>query len=320
MTIHSIHDVSRLLARTINAGLDFGAEGEAGWTIDLTEVELDLFVSAGFTAVRMGVYWAAHTGPGPEFVIDSWVLDRVAFLLDRATERGLAVVLTNFLDPELIADPPAHLPRLLAITGQVAARFADRPESVVLEPFTEPRGALDPLWNRYLRELLAVVRDADPDRAVVVGPGAYNNIRMLPQLSLPADDRRIIVTLHQYWPITFTMQGEEWLGADTPFGDPRSWLGTTWEGTQQQRAELADAYEAVANWAAAQGRPIFIGEFGTSTNADSPSRARWTEFNRRRAEFHEFSWGYWSFAPSFALYDRATATWNTPLLHALMDQ
>ncbi|MEU6189161.1 cellulase family glycosylhydrolase [Nocardia sp. NPDC047038] len=318
MTIHSIHDVNRLLARTINVGLDFGAEGETGWTTELTEFELDLFVAAGFTAVRMGAYWAAHTGPWPEFRIDSSILDRVAFLLDRATERGLAVVLTNFLDPELIADPAGGLPRLLAITGQVAARFADRPESVVLEPFTEPRDALDPLWNRYLRELLAVVRGVDPDRAVIVGPGAYNNVRMLPQLSLPADDRRIIVTLHQYWPITFTMQGEEWLGVDTPFGDPRSWLGTTWEGTEQQRAELAGAYEVVANWAAAQDRPIFIGELGTSVNADTLSRARWTEFNRRRAEHHEFSWGYWSFAPSFALYDTNTATWNTPILQALM--
>ncbi|MEV6102833.1 cellulase family glycosylhydrolase [Nocardia sp. NPDC051981] len=238
----TIHDINRLLARAINVCPNLGSELESGYTIELTAHEFDLFQQAGFCAVRLGVYWAAHCGDAPEFRIVPKALDRVHTYLDLAAERDLAVVLTNFLDPDLIANPPQHLPRLLSITDQVATAFADRPQSVVLEPFTEPRDALDPLWNDTLRELLTVIRKTDTERAVVFGPGAYNNIRMLPQLALP-DDPNLIVTIHQYWPITFTMQGEEWLGADTPFGEPRSWLGTTWTGTDQQRGELAAGYE-----------------------------------------------------------------------------
>jgi endoglucanase len=314
----TIHDVNRLLARTINVCPNLGSASEAGYTIDLTAHEFDLFRQAGFSAVRLGVYWAAHCGDAPDFRIAPEVADRVHAYLDLAAERGLAVVLTNFLDPDLIANPPRHLPRLLSITGQVATAFAGRPSSVVLEPFTEPRDALDPLWNDTLRELLTVIRATDTERAVVFGPGAYNNIRMLPQLSLP-DDPNLIVTIHQYWPITFTMQGEEWLGTGTPFGDPRSWLGATWTGTDQQRGELAAGYAGLAAWAEAGHRPVFVGEFGTSTNADPSGRACWTEFNRRQAEEHGFSWGYWSFAPTFALYDLGSQSWNQPLLRALMD-
>ncbi|WP_227981424.1 glycoside hydrolase family 5 protein [Nocardia spumae] len=165
---------------------------------------------------------------------------------------------------------------------------------------------------------LTVIRTTDPERAVVFGPRACNNIRMLEQLSLP-DDPNLIVTIHQYWPITFTMQGEQWLGTETPFGDPRSWLGTTWTGTDQRRAALAAGYASLAASAETNHRPVFVGEFGTTTNADPDSRARWTEFNRRKAEAHGFSWGCWSFAPTFALYDLESHTWNQPLLRALMD-
>ncbi|MFF0454487.1 glycoside hydrolase family 5 protein [Nocardia africana] len=313
----TIHDINRLLARTINVCPNLGSELESGYTVELTAREFDLFEQAGFSAVRLGVYWAAHCGDAPDFRIAPETFDRIHTCLDLAAERDLAVVVTNFLDPDLIADPTRYLPRLLSITDQVATAFADRPSSVVLEPFTEPRDALDPLWNDTLRELLTVIRETDTERAVVFGPGAYNNIRMLSQLSLP-DDANLIVTVHQYWPITFTMQGEQWLGTDTPFGDPRSWLGTDWAGTDQERGELAAGYAALATWARADNRPVFVGEFGTTTNADPAGRARWTEFNRRQAEEHGFSWGCWSFAPTFALYDLESRSWNRSLLRALM--
>ncbi|QIS14164.1 glycoside hydrolase family 5 protein [Nocardia arthritidis] len=315
----SIDDINRRLARTINFPADFGADIEKGWTVPLGEQELDLVEAAGFSAVRIGLCWAAHTGPAPDHEIDPVMLAGVAEVTDLAVERGLAVVLTNFLDPELIAEPPRHLDRLLHITRQVATRFADRPDSVALEPFAEPRGALDPLWNDYLNHILTELREVDAARAVVIGPAAYNNLRTLPDLVLPEHDRNLIVTVHQYWPITFTMQGEQWLGADTPFGDPLSWLGTTWDGTDRQREELAAGFDAVAAWAAAAERPIFVGEFGATHYADLRSRVSWTSYNRQLAEEHGFSWGAWSFGPTYALFDQVSGEWNKPLLRALID-
>jgi endoglucanase len=312
----TVHDLNRRLARTVNICPDLGSPAEAGYTLDLTEQIFALVAEAGFSAIRLGIYWAAHVGAAPDFRIDPRTLDRIHHYLDLAAEHHLAVVLTNFLDPDLIADPQTHLPRLLAITDQVTTTFSNRPDWVLLEPFAEPRGALDPVWNDTLRALLTVIRRTDPDRAVILGPGTYNNARMLDQLSLP-DDPHLILTVHQYWPITFTMQGEEFLGATTPFGDPRSWLGTTWAGTDAQRGELATGFAAIAAWAETRHLPVFLGEFGTSANAPLADRARWTEYNRRLAEQHGFSWGYWSFAPTFALYDLTTGRWNQPILDAL---
>ena len=113
------------------------------------------------------------------------------------------------------------------------------------------------------------------------------------------------------------MQGETWLG-QTELGHPTSWLGTTWEATPRQRTELEAGFGAVAAWAHAHERPVFVGEFGTTGNADMPSRVRWTRSNREFAERHGFSWGCWSYGPSFALWDFDHHRWHAELLRALL--
>lgn len=96
-----------------------------------------------------------------------------------------------------------------------------------------------------------------------------------------------------------------WLGEDHVFGNPRGWLGTSWDQTPDQETELRVGFAQVAAWGQAAGRPLFLAEFGTTNNADMASRARWTRFNRRLAEQHGMPWGVWSFGPVFAVYDPA---------------
>jgi endoglucanase len=64
---------------------------------------------------------------------------------------------------------------------------------------------------------------------------------------------------------------------------------------------------------------VFLGEFGSSSNADLASRVRWTRFNRDLAEHHGFAWGIWSLGPSFAIYDDSVHCFIPELLTALMD-
>jgi endoglucanase len=63
---------------------------------------------------------------------------------------------------------------------------------------------------------------------------------------------------------------------------------------------------------------ILLGEFGTYSTADAASRVRWTSFVARLAEQHGFPWAYWEFAAGFGIYDPASQSWRTDLLHALI--
>jgi len=108
--------------------------------------------------------------------------------------------------------------------------------------------------------------------------------------------------------------GWQWLP-----GGPDDWSGTTWSGTPDEHNELASGFARVAHWAGDRGLPVFVGEFGRTTRADPRSRAAWARANRLLAEQHGFSWGWWSFGPSFALYDLDSRQRDASILSALVD-
>jgi endoglucanase len=304
------------LARTVNIAPDLGAPLERGWTASIERSHLEACAEHGFTAIRLLITFAAHRTPTG---LDPATLRRVEEIARHAAELGLAVVISNNPDPGLIAGPESHLAATRATAGQLAAVFAGRGAGLILEPLTEPREALDAMWNKVAAELIGAIRENAPDTTVLIGPRTMNNQRFLAELSLPEDERNVIVGIHHYWPVTFTMQGEMFLGGNHPFGNPRDWLGTTWDQTPAQEAELRAGFGQIAGWSARTGRPLFLAEFGTTSNAGLASRVRWTRFNRRLAEEHGIPWGIWSLGPTFAICDLATRTFNPDLLAALTD-
>lgn len=314
-------EANRLLAKALNIGINLGGAGDERWCVDVTGKVLDDVKKAGFTAVRLAVQWARHCQQEPSFTIDPVVLTKVDAAVNGATERGLAAVVTNMLDPELMKDPRAYKNRFLAITTQIARHYKTAPETVLLEPMAEPREQLDALWNEYFASSLRVIREENPTRGVVVGPCSYNNARKLAQLQLPEDDHNLIVTIHHYWPLNFTMQGETWFRLPwfmrLFLGNPKSWPGTTWEDTPRQRAVQKRVFDTAANWAKAHNRPLFVGEFGASATADMPSKVRFARAVRQLCDERGFSWGYWSYGPSFPLYDFRRQQWHGELVEAL---
>jgi endoglucanase len=304
------------LARTVNIAPDLGAPLERGWTVDIERSHLEACARHGFTAIRLLMYLSAHRTPAG---LDPAMLRRVEEITDQAAALGLAVAISNHRDPELLTDPGKHLADTLAPVTQLAGVLAGRGTDLILEPTAEPGQRLDPVWNKVAAELIGAVRSRDPHRTILLGPRTMNNARFLGELELPEQERNLIIGIHHYWPITFTMQGEMFLGEDHEFGSPRDWLGTTWDQAPGQEAELRSGFSQVAGWGKLAGRPLFLAEFGTTSNADPASRARWTRFNRRLAEEHGIPWGIWAFAPIFAIYDLAARAFSPDLLAALMD-
>ena len=131
------------------------------------------------------------------------------------------------------------------------------------------------------------------------------------QLILP-DDPNIIFTVHYYDPLEFTHQGASWVeGSD-------QWLGTTWDGTDPERAAIRDEFAFVAAWADENNVPVFMGEFGAYNRADMDSRVLWTDAVARYSEEMGFAWCYWEYKGEFGVWDQNSETWNTPLTDALL--
>jgi endoglucanase len=296
--------------RGVNLGNAFDALPGAP-RFALADRHLDLVREAGLDTVRLPVRWSAHAAAEPPYRIDPRFGERVDRVVDAALARDLTVVLDVHHYAEVLDDPDAHAPRLVALWRQLAARYADRPPGLLLELLNEPHRSLTAArWNRLLAEVLAAVREVSPARDVVAGPVAMNDVAALPELDLPPDPH-LLATVHYYAPFEFTHQGAPWVP------DAAAWLGTEWhedDGLAAVRADLS----AAAEWARARGHRLFVGEFGAYEAAGRASRVRWTRAVRAEAERLDLPWCYWNFATDFGVYDEDRDAWRPDLLAALL--
>ena len=300
------------LGRGVNLGNALESPPGESWGVELEESFFDLIQSVGFNSVRIPAKWSGYTEEELPYHIDSSFFYTVDWTIDMIISRGMLAIINIHHFDEIVEDPIGQLPRLLAIWDQIAHHYQDYPEELVFEILNEPHDQLTAnLWNDYLAQALAVIRQTNPDRAVMVGTANWGGISALASLQLPEDDA-LIVTFHYYEPFQFTHQGANWVsGSD-------AWLGMTWTaGIEQRQAVMADL-DLVANWALEHQVPVNMGEFGSFSAADINSRATWTEFVARQAEARGFSWAYWEFCSGFGVYDRDSASWIEPLLDALI--
>jgi endoglucanase len=166
--------------------------------------------------------------------------------------------------------------------------------------------------NQYLAESLAIVRKTNR-RAMWSLTRKLECLRLALTLDVP-NDGHLIVTYHYYLPFQFTHQGAEWAGEEA-----QKWLGTAWNATDPEKAEITAHFDSVAEWAQRHNNVrILLGEFGAYSKADMASRIRWTDFVMREAERHGFAWAYWEFASGFGIYDPDARVWRENLLKALI--
>lgn len=213
------------LGRGVNFGNMLEAPFEGAWGLSVEERFFDAVVQSGMDHIRLPVSWTTHAGQSAPFTIDPAFMDRVDWCVDQALSRGLMIIVNVHHYDELNADPVAESPRALAIWEQIATRMQGRPSSVYFEVLNEPHGAFigDPtLWDAYLAQSLAVIRQTNPSRWVLAGPARWNAIGALGTFNPPADPR-LMLTVHYYEPFAFTHQGASWVDNPPPVGTP--WTG-----------------------------------------------------------------------------------------------
>lgn len=267
---------------------------------------------AGFNSVRVNLYPFRTMNSAEHLrIAPSWLA-----LLDWVTTNALAQHLCVILDlheyEAMGKDPAANKEKFLAFWRQLSEHYATAPDSVFFELLNEPSQKLSPaLWNDYVREALPLVRQRNPARTVIVGPGYWNGIDHLSELELPESDHNLIVTVHYYVPMDFTHQGASWVNRQNK-------LGVSWQATPEELGRLNQDFDKAALWAKTHHRPVLLGEFGAYDKAPMDSRVRYTSQVARAAEARSWSWAYWQFDSDFILYDVVKDAWVEPIRRALI--
>ena len=308
------------LGRGVNFGNMLDAPREGDWSRRARDVDIDRVAEAGFATIRLPVRFSNHADAEPPYRLDPDFMARIDHIVDRAVADHLSIILDfqayrqiygEPLDPnESAVEPGLVEERFVALWAQLAEHFHDRPKQVLYELLNEPHGTLTPdRWNALLRRTLAAVREHDPERMVLVGPGESNIAQYLGKLDLP-DDPALIVTIHDYAPTAFTFQGANWMEHPPPAGTTCCDRG--------QIAEIVLPLDIAAAWGRQHHRPIYLGEFGAIDRADLESRAVFTRAVRDAAEQRGMSWAYWEFDAGFGVYDLKARNWVEPIRDALL--
>jgi endoglucanase len=304
---------NKLLGRGINMGNALEAPNEGEWGVTLKSEYFQVIKQAGFNSVRIPCRWSAHAAVDSPYTIDPYFMNRVDWAIGKARSNGLAVVLNIHHYEEIYEQPAQHKKRWLGIWKQLAAHYKNYSSGLFFELLNEPNTNLTAaLWNQYLAEGIALVRETNPYRTIVIGTAEWGGISALSKLMIPADEDNVIVTIHYYNPFQFTHQGAEWVNGSG------AWLGTTWTATAQQYQTLTTEFNQIKTYATANNRPVFIGEFGAYNKAEMNSRVIWTTNVARESEKRGFSWAYWEFCSGFGVYDQSANTWRESLLKALI--
>ncbi|MEP3071800.1 MAG: glycoside hydrolase family 5 protein [Maricaulis sp.] len=296
------------VARCMNLSGALEAEYEGAWGYTIEFGHIDAIAGAGFDTIRLPVRWSAHLRAGDR--IDPAVLARVDAIIDHALSRGLSVIVDVHHFDALMRDPEGRLPQLAAIWQQLAEHYAGYPDTLIFELLNEPTDRVSAAQvNAINAHLLDVVRAVSPERWVILSSARWNNIEGLVQTEVPADDPRVMTTVHYYSPFEFTHQGAPWSN--------QSRTGIEWGGPADE-AELARDFDIVAQYAQTQNVPVLVGEFGVYYEVPEHLRARWVGAVRQASEERGFAWCHWGFATTLRAYNRRTDSWIPEMREALV--
>ena len=301
--------------------------GETGWgNPKTTKAMIDKIKEAGFRTIRIPVTWHEHIGAGPDYVIEKAWLDRVEEVANYAFENDMYVIINLHHEDAVWVKPwyanqEKTIEELTKVWEQIATRFKDYGDYLILETLNEPRpvGAADE-WMGGSKENREVINKFNAAAVKAIrSTGGNNTTRfiMSPTVAAssmsvavddwvaPADDPHVILSVHMYSPYSFAMDEK----------------GTTEWGSAADKAATDAELEALYQKFVKKGRAVVIGEFGSAGKNNQPDRARHAEYFVQAARKRGMTPVWWDNGVyiagranknNYGIFNRKTLAWDCP--------
>jgi len=291
--------------------------GETGWGNPVTTQEMiDKIRDMGFKTVRIPVTWNSHIGPAPDYTINKDWLDRVETIANYVLKDGMYAIVNTHHDGwiRLTADgQAAGCAEAGKVWTQIANRFKDYSDYLILEDFNEPKGSV----NQYsggtpeTRKILNAYHLASVNAIRATGGNNTKRIVMvcthaatpsdaaIADLVIPNDDPRCVVSIHTYYP------------GGLAFGGQNSW------GTDADKAAMRRELDREQKAVASKGGTAIIGEWGSVSRVDLASRVAHAQYYAEQARLRGMTTIWWdNGGGDFGLLDRKAkpVTWKWPTI------
>ena len=320
---------------------------ESGWCGAVTTKEMiDALKEAGFRTIRIPVSWHNHLTDENHTISEAWI-NRVQEVVDYAIDDDMYVIINIHHDcsQEYIYPSSEYLEQsksyVTDIWVQIAERFKDYDEHLIMESLNEPRlvGTADEWWldikkevcvdsvqciNELNQTFVEVVRASggnNADRYLMVPgyaaslQGATNQYFVLPE-DIDGNQDKILVSVHAYTPYAFALQ------ASGESGSVDSFSADSTASTKDIDYLMDELYEKYIQ----NGTGVVIGEFGArDKNNNTQARTEFAAYYIKAARARGITCCWWdnnAFAgdgENFGLFNRQEITFSYPeILESLM--
>lgn len=311
-------DIVKAMGVGINVGNVFEAPDEGSWGETFSDEGVAALADSGFKNIRIPVRWDTHLTDSSETgcTVDPVWMERITHAVDVVLKNGMIAVVNSHHWAGMYANPAGTKACYLDVYRQMTENFKDYSvDSLVIAVLNEPREKLSGLtWENLVAETIDLIRSITPDRTIIVGGGSWNSYSGLVSMNLPDSVDNLIAEFHYYEPMTVTHQGTDFDndGEDDYPSD------VVWNATGAEQLTIKKVFKTVREWSDKNLIPVYLGEFGVYSAADSLTRKLWTEFVRTSATSNGFACAYWEFSSGFGVYDDANDTWASYLMDALI--
>lgn len=191
-------------------------------------------------------------------------------------------------------------------------------EDVAYELMNEPVADDPEDWNKLVKKVIPIIRQAEPKRIIVIGSNRWQSANTFDQLYVPENDPNIILSFHMYEPFLLTHHTASWTGIKDYKG-PVNYPGTIVkkEDVQQLpdslqeivlRNKISYNIDSIRNHfkkpvaiAKKYNLPLYCGEWGCLNTVPDEARLRWFRDMRTVLEENNIGWATWDYKGSFGI-------------------
>ncbi len=253
---------------------DSTSGGETGWGNPVTtQAMIDQVKSGGFKTVRIPVTWQSQLGAAPTYTINKTFLDRVETVVNYVLKDGMYAIVNTHHDgwyKLATASQDQGVAETTAVWSQIATRFKDYSDYLILETFNEPHGSVNAygggnaeqqtVLNAYHLAAVNAIRATGGNNAqrivMVCTHGASPVEAAAKALVIPNNDPNIIISVHTYYPTGFGLNGSP----------------TTWGAGASDYTAMGASLDQILGWWPDRG--IVIGEWGSVSKDQLDSRVK----------------------------------------------
>lgn len=282
--------------------------------------------SAGFGTVRIPVTWYEHLDANN--VIDPLWLDRVSEVVDYVLAEDMYAILNLHHDDWVLPTEEVEAEvtgKFCSVWQQLALHFAAYDDHLLFEAINECRlVGTDVEWtagneearevvNHYNQAFVDTVRSCggnNETRYLLIAPYCNSaSPQALTDFLLP-DDRRLIVSIHEYIPYNFALRPDgvsEWSPQDE-------------KDTQEIDAVMASLHDFFTD----RYIPVIITEFGAANRDNLKARLLYTEYFVTKARANKVMCIWWDEGSRpckngrFEIFDRYQLTFKFPEIAELL--